>query len=239
MEAVEKVVATITTEDVEAKIVNDEARQDEDNRALQAKAASLVIMNDQQYQEAAEIGKEIKRRAKMVTDLFQPIKEAANKAHKAACAREKEMLLPLQEAERMVKASMSAYTMEQERKRLEAEETARKAREEEARRMLEQAVALDEQGDSEAAAAVLEDAQVMAETPAVAAPAVLVTKGVTQKKVWDIQIVSPGDVPVSFAGVVIRPIDIATIKKLVTASKGKMQIPGVKVIESLQTILRS
>lgn len=232
----EQVVATISTDEM---IAAQEAKQNEDNKALQARAASIVIENDQQYQEAAEIGKEIKRRAKMVADLFQPIKEAANKAHKAACAREKEMLLPLQNAERAIKASMSAYTMQQERKRREAEEAARREREEQARKMLEEAVAMEEKGQAAAADAILEDAQIMAETPvAVAAPAP-VTKGVTTKKVWDIQITDPGAVPITVAGVVIRPIDTATIKKLANTSKGQIQIPGVKIIENLQTILRS
>lgn len=232
----EQVVATLDTQRI---IDEEQARQTADNVALQARASSFTITTDEQYQEAAEIGKEIKRRAKMVTDLFKPIKEAANKAHKAACDREKEMLTPLRDAENAIKASMSRYTVEQERKRREAEEAARKAQEEAARKALEEALALEAQGKQEAAEAALEEAQVMAETPIVAPAPTPAAKGVTTKKVWDIQIVDPSSVPVSVAGIVIRPVDEMAIKKLANSSKGQIQIPGVRIIERVQTILRT
>ena len=231
----ERVVAKI---DQDEAINQQERQQAADNRELALRAKGYSISNDAQYAEAAEIGKEIKRRAKMVTDLFKPIKEAANKAHKAACEREKELLAPLNEAEKALKASMGAYVAEQERKRREAEEAARREAESAAQRMLEQAIQLDSEGDSKAAAEALENADVMASTPIAAAPAVAV-KGVTSKKTWDVIIENPALVPVEVAGVVIRPVDEMAIKKLAIASKGALKIPGVRVFERVQTILRS
>lgn len=235
----EKIVATVDAQAVETEVANKEKQQNADNRLLAAKAKEYIITTDEQYQEAAEIGKEIKRRAKMVTDLFQPIKDAANKAHKAACAREKEMLVPLQEAEKAIKASMGAYVQEQERKRREAEEAARKAREEEVRRMLEQAVDLEQQGRKEEADEALENAEVMSETPVVVSAPVPAAKGVTTKKVWEIRVTDHAKVPVYIMGVNIRPVDEMAIKKLVNASKGQIQIPGIEIIEKAQTILRT
>lgn len=231
----EVVVATIPEQVV---IDQQERQQTTENKQLATRAASLVITNDDQYREAGEFGKEIKRRQKMVSELFAPIKQAANKAHKAACDREKEMLLPLNQAETAVKRAMGAYAMEQERKRREAEEAARRRAEEEARRLLEEAQKQEEQGNKEASAMALEEAVVMAETPVVAAPAPA-AKGVTQKKVWDIVVENPQAVPVEVMGVVVRPVDEAAIKKLVSASKGAIRIPGIKVIEKMQTILRT
>ena len=232
----EQVVATLDTQRI---IDEEQARQTADNVALQARASNFAITTDEQYQEAAEIGKEIKRRAKMVADLFKPIKEAANKAHKAACDREKEMLAPLKDAENAIKNSMSAYAMEQERKRRAAEEAARRAQEEAARKALEEAVALEEKGNTAAAEAALEEAQVMAETPVIAAAPTPAAKGVTSKKVWEVQIVDPSAVPVSIAGIVIRPVDELAIKKLANSCKGQISIPGIRIIEKVQTILRT
>ncbi len=232
----EQVVATISTEQV---LNEQEAKQTADNVALQIRVSSMVIQTEDQYREAAEIGKDIKRRAKMVVDLFAPIKAAAHEAHRAACDREKAMLTPLQDAEKQIKGLMSAYTAEQERKRREAEEAARRAQEEAASKALEQAVALEQQGKQQQADAVLEEAEIMAATPVAVAPTVTPTKGVTTKKVWEVQIVDPDAVPVSVAGIVIRPVDQMAIKKLANTSKGQIQIPGVRIIEKVQTILRT
>lgn len=232
----ETVVATIP----EALVIDQQEReQTTENKVLASRAAALVITNDDQYREAGEFGKEIKRRQKMVTELFAPIKQAANKAHKAACDREKEMLLPLNQAETAVKRAMGNYAMEQERKRREAEEAARRQAEEESRRLLEEAMKAEEQGDKEASAAALSEAIIMDNAPVAAAAPAPAAKGVTQKKVWDIVVENPAAVPVEIMGVVIRPVDEMAIKKMVGASKGTIQIPGIKVIEKMQTILRA
>ena len=232
----EQVVATISTEQM---LNEQEARQTADNVALQVRVSSMVIETEEQYREAAEIGKDIKRRAKMVQELFAPIKAAAHEAHRVACDREKTMLSPLQEAEKRIKGLMSNYTAEQERKRREAEEAARRAREEAAQKALDQAVALEQEGKHEQAAAALEEADIMAATPVAVAQPVTPTKGVTTKKVWEVQIVDPSAVPVSIAGIVIRPVDEMAIKKLANSSKGQISIPGVRIIEKVQTILRT
>lgn len=232
----EQVVATINTEQV---LNEQEAQQTADNVALQVKVSSMVIQTEDQYKEAAEIGKDIKRRAKMVQDLFAPIKAAAHEAHRVACDRERAMLSPLQDAEKRIKGLMSAYTAEQERKRREAEEAARRAREEAARKALEEAVALEQQGKQEQADAALEEADIMAATPVAVAQPVTPTKGVTTKKVWEVQIVDPSAVPISVAGIVIRPVDEMAIKKLANTSKGQISIPGVRIVEKVQTILRT
>lgn len=203
------------------------------------RAQELVITTPQEYEQAAEMGREIRRQAKAVKDLFQPIKEAANKAHKAACERERLMLAPLNEAERIIKTSMSAYTTEQERKRRELEEQARLQALQEQERLLAAAVAQDAAGNSEQAEQTLAEAQVIGETPVAVAPSTQKVKGVSNRIDWEIDSIDLSAVPVEIAGVIIRPVDEAAVMRLVRASKGKIAIPGIKIKEVTKTILRA
>lgn len=200
---------------------------------------TITVTNDEEYAQAAEMGKEIKRKAKMVKELFAPIKEAANKAHKATCDREKQMLAPLTDAEQAIKKEMSRYTMQKEAERRRLEEEARRRKEEEAARLLERAVAAEAKGDERAVDQALADAQIMSETPVAVSSAPAKVKGVINKKDFEITVIDESRVPVSIAGKVIRPVDTAAIMKLVRATDGGIAIPGVVVKEVTRTVLRS
>ena len=76
-----------------------------------SEAKSLKIESQQDYERAAAVLIEIKRRAKQMKDYWKPTKEAAKTAHAQVCQREKEMLAPLEEAEKAIKASMAGYQM--------------------------------------------------------------------------------------------------------------------------------
>jgi hypothetical protein len=58
------------------------------------------------------------------------------------------------------------------------------------------------------------------------------TAGVSSKKDWEIESVDSALVPVSVAGIEIRPVDIKAVLKLIRATKGAIQIPGIKVKET-------
>lgn len=199
----------------------------------------MVITTPDEYEAAAEMGQEIKRKTKMVKELFQPIKEAANKAHKAACEQERRMLDPLNAAEKAIKSGMNTYIMEQERKRRQMEEEARRQRELEERRLLETAITEEEKGNNQQADQVLEEALVMAETPVAVVEATPKVKGVSTRTDWEIESIDEAQVPVSLQGVVIRPVDRGAIMRLVRASKGQISIPGVKIKETKTTVLRT
>ena len=199
----------------------------------------MAITTPEEYEQAAEMGREIKRKAKAVKELFQPIKEAANKAHKAACEQERLMLDPLNAAEKAIKTGMNAYVMEQERKRREMEEEARRQRELEEKRLLEAAIAEEGKGNSQQAEQALEEALVMAETPVAIAEAAPKAKGVSVRTDWEIESIDDSLVPIALQGIVIRPVDRAAIMRLVRASKGQISIPGVKVKEVKTTVLRT
>lgn len=124
--------------------------------------------------------------------------------------------------------------MEQERKRREAEEAARKAAEEETRRKLEEASALDKEGKTEEAEAALTEAEIM-ETAgrAVFVPSsVPKAKGVSASADWEITGIDSKAVPLSINGAELRPVDKAAVMRLIRASKGTIQIPGITYRET-------
>lgn len=232
----EEVVATI---EMPAEVEKEkEIKQEISTVELTAK--EMVILSDADCERAAEFGKNIKKQAKVVTDFFKPMKDSAYRAHKAICDREKTMLKPLQEAEKILKCSMKNYYQEKERKRLELEAKLRREAEEERERKLNEAAELEMAGEKEAAEAALLDAQVTEEiavnTSVIAGP--VRTKGVTNTKDWEIQSIDKEKVPVVFAGMEIRPVDEKAITRLIRASKGTIQIPGVTYKESIKISVR-
>ena len=197
---------------------------------IEVRAEVFAVKTDEDYAAAAEFGKMLKQKAKQVTDFFKPMKDQAHQAHKAICDREKAMLTPLRNAEKIIKKSMGDYSMEQERKIREAEKAARKAAEAERERKLEEAAALEKAGDQEKAAEAMTEAEIMddaATLVAVAAPAKPKVSGVSTTKDWEIENIDSSSVPVEIAGVEIRPVDKAAVMRLIRATKGKIQIPGI------------
>lgn len=196
---------------------------------IEFQAESFVIQTDDDYAAAGEFGKLLKEKAAVVTGFFKPMKDSAYQAHRAVCDREKAMLAPLKKAETTIKKTMGEYLMEQERKRREAEEAARRAAEEERERKLQEAAALEAAGDKDGAEAAITEAVVMDEAAGYTVPATSKPKvsGVSTSKDWEIVNIDPKTVPLNFSGVELRPVDQAAVMRLIRASKGKIEIPGV------------
>lgn len=119
MEAALKLVEPIEVEEKALSIVD------------QAKAVKVI--DSETYTAAGIMWKSIGDMIKEVKDTFDPICEAANKAHKAATAKRAQYLDPLTAAQRSVKSLMSAYDAEQERIRKAEEDRLRKIAEDEER----------------------------------------------------------------------------------------------------------
>jgi len=230
----ERVISVIgNTATVESKPPAEEALKQETS-LLEIQAEGTLVTNDEEYQSAAEFGRAIKAKANEITAFFKPMKDAAHKAHKEVCEREKKMLEPLAKAEKLVKQAMGAYVTEQERKHKEAEEAARRAAAAEAERKLADAISLEEQGREDEAAAAIEEAEVIdtvgsSLTISAAPPKV---KGVTAKRDYEIVGVDGAKVPINFAGIELRPVDTAAVMRLIRASKGSIQIPGITYRET-------
>jgi len=187
----------------------------------QAKAVKVVDVES--YRFAGELWKGIGDMIKEVKETFDPICEAANKAHKAATAKRALYLDPLTNAQRSVKQLMSTYDAEQERiRRAEEARLAEIARKEEEERRLQEAITLEAQGESEVAEAV------MAERVYVA-PVVLpkatpkLQGGPVYREIWDFEIVDINLVPRQY----MQPNTVA-IGGVVRSLKGQTNIPGVR-----------
>lgn len=103
-------------------------------------AKAVVVKDSQTYTAAGMLWKSIGDMIKEVKDTFDPICEAANRAHKEATGKRAKFLDPLTSAQKSVKQIMSAYDAAQEAiRKAEEERLAAIARaEEEARRRAEQ-----------------------------------------------------------------------------------------------------
>lgn len=100
----------------------------------------------------------VKGMEQTIAEFFEPLVSAAFRSHKALTTARKKALAPLEEAERILKARVLTYEAEQEAKRLEEEarlaELARKQAEAD---RLAEAIAAEESGDVETAAALLDE----------------------------------------------------------------------------------
>lgn len=217
-----------------------EQRLNQSISAFEFRAESMVIENDDDYQDAADFGRELKRKSAEVTAFFKPMKDAANKAHKEVCQREKAMLAPLKNAENILKNEMGRYTMEQQHLRAEMERQMRQAAQLEAERKLAEAIAAEEKGDIAKSEAALLDAQIMDSTSRSAALRVEAPKaeGASVSKDWEIVTIDEAKVPVEIAGVPIRPVDQAAVMRLIRSSKGTVRIPGIAYQETVKMSFR-
>lgn len=196
---------------------------------IEFKAESLLIETDADYEEAGRFGTMLKTKAAEVTDFFKPMKESAYRAHKEICDREKAMLKPLKNAEAAIKRAMSAYYQEKERQRREQEEALRRAVEAERERKVKEAEELEAAGDSDGAEAAMTEAVIMDSATSFSVPAATKPKsdGVSTTKDWEIVSIDPEKVPLAVAGVEIRPVDKSAVMRLIRASKGTIEIPGI------------
>ena len=196
-------------------------------------AQSLTIKSQEDYTHAADMLRDIKTRAKEVADYWAQPKQTAAAAHKQICQREKDMLTPLDQAERVIKTTMTTYSRAVEEARRKAEAEALRLQREEADRLLREAAEADASGDTVGAEITLNMAQMVEEmkvSQAVSAPAP-VAAGISTRKVWKARVTDPAKVPVEMGGLVIRPIDEALLNKLAVTSKGTMIIPGVEMYQ--------
>ena len=207
---------------------------------IEFQAESIIIKTEEDYQSAGEFGRLLKKKSAEVTEFFAPMKKAAHDAHKQICDREKQMLTPLMNAEKVIKKTMGAFALEQERKKKEEEERLRKLAEEEANRLLAQAVEAEASGNAEVAKMAMENASVIesaGRSIVIDAPQPK-AEGVSMTSDWEIESIDSSLVPISIAGMEIRPVDEAAIKRLIKMSKGKIEIPGVKYKETARISFR-
>lgn len=197
-------------------------------QAAIATAHSLEIAGEDDLRIAAQLMSGFKTAKQSIADFFKPMKDAAHKAHKEVCDREKTMLTPYDAADRTIKTKVTAYNAEQ--RRLAEIEAARlrAAQEEEARRLMDEAIKEDADGYRAVAEALLKQAEL---TETIQAPMMQSEKieGISYRTTYSVTIEDLSKVPCEINGVIIRLVDESAVKKLAQLSKGAISIPGIKI----------
>jgi len=222
--AAETLVATVpdTTQATE----KDLGRQVTD---IEVRAETMVIATDNDYKMAGEFGCALKQKASEVTAFFKPMKDSAYQAHRAVCDREKAMLTPLKNAEQALKKAMGVYAMKKEQEAREQEEARRRAAQAEADRKLQEAIDMEQAGDVAGASAAMMEAEIMDNASRFTGSGAVAPKasGVSSSRDWEIVDINSKVVPLAINGIEIRPVDKAAVMRLIRASKGQIQIPGI------------
>jgi hypothetical protein len=215
----------------------DEIEVKQQATTLEQQAQDYQIATNDDYEQGAEFLKRVKGTEKEVKSYWKPAKDAAAKAHKEICQKEKAMLSICESAEKILKGKMLSYSQKVEADRRAAEEAARKAAQEESDRLLAEAAKAEKSGDSASATVNMAMAEQMENVkPAVqvAAPKVA---GVSKKKVWKCCITDSSKVPVAVCGVCIRPIDTKAVMQLHRLNPN-VEIPGVTFFQTEQLAIR-
>ncbi len=222
-------------------IDNAKEKLDREVSVVEQQAARLVVASDDDYANAGVVVADIKRMQKRVTEYWEPMRASSYSAYQNVMTHKKEMLSPLESAEKILKNKMVAYFNEKERKRKEQEELMRKLAKQEVDRKLDEAIKADEAGDSTEAEIALTEAEIMDDVAVVGSICSQAPKasGISAAKSWTIESVDNEKVPVSINGTVIRPVDVKAVMALIKASKGKIEIPGIKYKETVTISVRS
>ncbi len=184
--------AAIELTDTALVEVPDTSALEAEAQEFQERAALAVIETSIGYENA---GMELQRVAQnigAIEEAFREPKSKAFQAHKAICALEARLLAIPKAAEAAWKAARESYRQREEKERLrkEAELQAQLTHEAEERQLAE-AQTLQEQGQTEAAEAVLSQ-PVIAPIARIEAPKA--TAGGSLRKRWDYKIINEGEI---------------------------------------------
>ena len=201
---------------------------------LVKQAQEIAVRDASTFQQAGFFLRNIAGYLKRVGEVFDPIVEAAHKAHKVAVEQRKKMTEPAQVADRLVRAEMGKYeSAERERVVLEqrAAEAERRRLEDEER--LRIAATLEKEGKPEAAEqALTAPVTVRVYTPPV--QPVIRAEGVSFREDWDFEIEDETLIPREY----LMP-DEKKIRAFVKATKGATKIPGIKAVPKTITSVRA
>lgn len=128
---------------------------------IEQRAEGVPVTNDVEFASAGSLLKEIKQMQKKVKEYWEPLRAKAKAAYDDVLSRKKEMLDPLESAEKILKAKMGSYSDEKNRKARMQEEAMRLLARQEMERKLEEAATAEAEGDAAGAEFALAEAEVM------------------------------------------------------------------------------
>ena len=97
------------------------------------KAKTVIINNQDDYENAVVIIKEIKKLRKRLDDRYKPIQQKTKEANQLALQNIRDYEKPLSEAEQLIRSSMGKYAMKKEQERKAEENRLQKEAEEKER----------------------------------------------------------------------------------------------------------
>lgn len=223
----------------------DTAALAEESMEIVRAAEVMTVADADGYRLAVEFGKGVKALQKRIVDKFAPHKKRAYDAWKGLCDDEHSDLKPTEEAEGIVKTKLLTF-QRAERDRLAVEQKAKEAQQRklDEERQLQEAIDLEEDGDPEGAAAVLDEppAPVFIPAPQRATPKV---SGAAETKRWTfnettIRLASiirhiagvPQDQPLAHPEFVnLLALNAKTTRSLITGMRGDFNVPGIDAYE--------
>jgi hypothetical protein len=196
---------------------------------IRAGSTSIEVRDQTSLTAANGLLLDVKALRRRFDDEFDPAIARWHAGHKAAVAQKKKFTDPLDEAERIIKPRITAYLVEQDNIRLEAERAAERARlqvEKEAQVASDAATELIKQGDTAKADAVIDEAyakirDINADTPFV--PEKPSAPGVSMRETWDYEVVDALLIPRTF----LVP-DLTMIRRYGQNMKHQANIPGIR-----------
>lgn len=187
----------------------------------------IKIINQQTYEQAADILKNVKAMAKRLEETRKSITSPIDLAKSAVMNLFRAPSDVLVTAEANLKRAMIDYQNEQERIRREQEAKLRREAEEKARKEQERLQARAEKAEANGKAEKAEELREQAEQVQVVAPVLAPTvqkvDGVSVRKNWKARVVDASLVPRQWLVVDEKKLD-----QIAKATKGSMDIPGVE-----------
>lgn len=197
-----------------------------------------AIATDADYREAGNAVRRIKEVIRNVKAYWEPIYDSAYSAYRAVLKKKKEMLTPLEEAEKKLKAQMSEYVMQKESAARDMCSSLSAQIQIEREQALAEAERAQTVGDAVTAEYARVQADLLAQTSLNTEDAVPAAEGIRRTRSWEIVSIDPGQVPVTAGGCVIRPVDEKMVLKVIKAAKGDISIPGVVFRETVNISVR-
>jgi len=211
-----------------------------------AEATAIIIRDQDSLTRANAHSQCLKALIKEIDETFEPIYDSQKESLAITKEKWNRYRLPPDTQYRRIKGDIGAFIVEQDRLKREAEHRAwlaeqekikldadRKRIEEEA---IRKAAEAELKGDNEKAAAILEKAVAKEEklsakieeaaTVAAYVPPPVKTVGISTREDWDIELLDINLVPRDYL-----MFDEAKARKVIRASKGTIQIPGVKNVK--------
>jgi len=206
------------------------------SKALSVYDQSLAvkIIDKESYLKAGELWKTIKEMIKEVEDTFNPIVDAAFKAHRKSTEQRAKYLDPLKSAYKGVKGLMDVWDRQQEEIRLAEQKRLEEiARKEEEERRLQEAIEAEEEAKANGATAqeAAQEAEAIINEPVYVPPVVLQketpkVKGLSFRTVWKFRIVNANSIPRQY----LIP-DEKAIGAVIRSSQGRIRIAGIEPYE--------